>query len=182
MILALAVMTILALIACASASLYAKEVQAKDLSTQLFEERGVSSQLRNEKHHEWERAELAQEQITSLKQEIADIKSGFKNLIADELTQDHGTFIKHRSARKPTAETYRILFDLNTNGQEVIDDLVSRFKRSPFVPDSQGGERETSRRLGRAEVIDFILNKVNVANSPNYNEALEIAYMEQNDD
>ena len=180
MILALAVMTILALIACAS--LYAKEVQAKDLSDQLFEEKEVSSQLRNEKHHEWERAELAQEQITCLKQEIADIKSNFKNLIADELTQDHGTFIKHRSARKPTAETYRILFDLNTNGQEVIDDLVSRFKRSPFVPDSQGGERETSRRLGRAEVIDFILNKVNVANSPNYNEALEIAYMEQKDD
>ena len=180
MILAFAVMTILALIACAS--LYAKEVQAKDLSNQLFEERGVSSQLRNEKHHEWERAELAQEQITCLKQEIADIKSNFKNLIADELTQDHGTFIKHRSARKPTAETYRILFDLNTNGQEVIDDLVSRFKRSPFVPDSQGGERETSRRLGRAEVIDFILKKVNVANSPNYNEALEIAYMEQQND
>ena len=180
MILALAVMTILALIACAS--LYAKEVQAKDLSNQLFEERGVSSQLRNEKHHEWERVQVAQEQITCLKQEIADIKSNFKNLIADELTQDHGTFIKHRSARKPTAETYRILFDLNTNGQEVIDDLVSRFKRSPFVPDSQGGERETSRRLGRAEVIDFILNKVNVANSPNYNEALEIAYMEQQND
>ena len=180
MILALAVITILALIACAL--LHAKEVQAKDLSNQLFEEKGLSSQLRNEKHHEWERAELAQEQITCLKQEIADIKSDFKNLIADEPTQDHGTFIKHRSARKPTAETYRIIFDLNANGQEVIDDLVSRFKRSPFVPDSQGGERETSRRLGRAEVIDFILNKVNVANSPNYNEALEIAYMEQNDD
>ena len=180
MILALAVMTILALIACAL--LHAKEVQAKDLSNQLFEEKRLSSQLRNQKHHEWERVELAQEQITCLKQEIADIKNDFKNLIADEPTQDHGTFIKHRSARKPTAETYRILFDLNTNGQEVIDDLVSRFKRSPFVPDSQGGERETSRRLGRAEVIDFILNKVNVANSPNYNEALEIAYMEQNDD
>ena len=118
----------------------------------------------------------------ALGKEIADIKSDLKNLIADEVTEDHGTFIKHRSARKPTAETYRILFDLNTKGQEVIDDLVSRFKRSPFVPDSQGGERETSRRLGRAEVIDFILNKVNVANSPNYTEALEIAHLEQNDD
>ena len=71
MILAVAVMTILALIACAS--VYAKELQNKDLSNQLFEEKGVSSQLRNEKHYEWERAELAQEQITSLKQEIADI-------------------------------------------------------------------------------------------------------------
>ena len=180
MILALAVMTILALIACAL--LYAKKVQTKDLSNLLFEEKSLSSQLRNEKHHEWERVQVAQEEIAALRQEIADIKSTFKNLIADDPTQDHGTFIKHRSARKPTAETYRILFDLNANGQEVIDDLVSRFKRNPFVSDGNGGERETSRRLGRAEVVDFILNKVNVANSPNYSESLEIAYMEQNDD
>ena len=180
MILAVAVMTILALIACAS--VYAKELQNKDLSNQLFEEKGVSSQLRNEKHYEWERAELAQEQITSLKQEIADIKSEFKNLIADELTKDHGIFIQHRSTRKPTAETFRILFDLDTNGRKVIDDLVFRFKRNLFVSDSEGGERETARRLGRAEVVDFILKKVNVANSPNYNEALEIAYMEQQND
>ena len=180
MIIALAVMTILALIACAL--LHAKEVQVKDLSNQLFDEKGVSSNLRNEKHHEWERAESAQEQITCLKQEIADIKSEFKNLIADELTKDHGIFIQHRSTRKPTAETFRILFDLDTNGRKVIDDLVFRFKRNLFVSDSEGGERETARRLGRAEVVDFILKKVNVANSPNYNEALEIAYMEQQND
>ena len=118
----------------------------------------------------------------ALGKEIADIKSDLKNLIADEVTEDHGTFIKHRSARKPTAETFRILFDLDTNGRKVIDDLVFRFKRNLFVSDSEGGERETARRLGRAEVVDFILKKVNVANSPNYNEALEIAYMEQQND
>ena len=71
---------------------------------------------------------------------------------------------------------------MDQHGQRVLEDLVNRFKRSPFTPDDQGGERETSRRIGHAEVVDFLINKVNVANSPNYNEALEIAYMEQNDE
>jgi len=124
----------------------------------------------------------AQAQATALKQEIADIKEGFKNLIAEDDPQERGNHFRHRVRRKTTAETYRIVFDMDQHGQRVLEDLVNRFKRSPFTPDDQGGERETSRRIGHAEVVDFLINKVNVANSPNYNEALEIAYMEQNDE
>lgn len=124
----------------------------------------------------------AQEQVAALKQEIADIKEGFKNLIAEDDPQERGNHFRHRVRRKTTAETYRIVFDMDQHGQRVLEDLVNRFKRSPFTPDDQGGERETSRRIGHAEVVDFLINKVNVANSPNYNEALEIAYMEQNDE
>lgn len=124
----------------------------------------------------------AQEQVTALKQEIADIKEGFKNLIAEDDPQERGNHFRHRVRRKTTAETYRIVFDMDQHGQRVLEDLVNRFKRSPFTPDDQGGERETSRRIGHAEVVDFLINKVNVANSPNYSEALEIAYMEQNDE
>ena len=124
----------------------------------------------------------AQAQVAALKQEIADIKEGFKNLIAEDDPQERGNHFRHRVRRKTTAETYRIVFDMDQHGQRVLEDLVTRFKRSPFTPDDQGGERETSRRIGHAEVVDFLINKVNVANSPNYNEALEIAYMEQNDE
>ena len=180
MILGFAVMSILALIACAL--LYAAENKAKKLSKELFDERSVSSALRNEKHHESERVMIAQEQVTALKQEIADIKEGFKNLIAEDDPQERGNHFRHRVRQKTTAETYRIVFDMDQHGQRVLEDLVNRFKRSPFTPDDQGGERETSRRIGHAEVVDFLINKVNVANSPNYNEALEIAYMEQNDE
>lgn len=124
--------------------------------------------------------EDAEDKAKALEMELNNYKSAFKVLVADE--EEHGMFIRHRARRKPTAETYRIVFDLDLRGQSIIDDLAFRFKRNPFAPDDQGGERETARRLGRAEVVDFLINKVNVANSPNYDEALELAYMEQNNE
>lgn len=179
MILGFAVMAILALIACAS--LYAAEKKVKKLSNELFDERAVSSTLRNEKHHEWERAEVLQEQVFALKQEIADLKaqpeSDFNELIQEQKEElGFGHHFKWRALRKPTAQTYQIHFDIEPNGQRILEELTARFKRNPFTDD----ERETCRRLGRAEVVDFILNRINTANDPRYDENLELAHMEQN--
>lgn len=187
MILIIAVLAIALLIACAKLYALKQDVneaymEAGRYYDQWESELNASSALRNEMHHESERVMIAQEQVAALKQEIADIKGGFKNLIAEDDPQERGNHFRHRMRRKTTAETYRIVFDMDQHGQRVLEDLVNRFKRSPFTPDDQGGERETSRRIGHAEVVDFLINKVNVANSPNYNEALEIAYMEQNDE
>lgn len=117
-----------------------------------------------------------------VEEELSKYKSAFKELVTEDDPQERGNHFRHRVRRKTTAETYRIVFDMDQHGQRVLEDLVNRFKRSPFTPDDQGGERETSRLIGHAEVVDFLINKVNVANSPNYDEALEIAYMEQNDE
>ncbi|WP_411684284.1 Bbp19 family protein [Acinetobacter indicus] len=181
MILGFAVMAILALMACAL--LYAAENKAKALSNELFKERAISSTLRNEKHHEWERAEVLQGEVYALKQDIADLKTKpeqeFKQL--QEEQQDElgfGQHVKWRSTKKPTSQTYRLHFDIEPNGQRILEELTARFKRNVFTDD----ERETCRRIGRAEVVDFIISRINTANDPRYTEQLELAHMEQNDE
>ena len=177
MILALAVMTIFGLIACAL--LYAKKVQAKDLSNQLFEKQEVSSQLRNEKHHEWERSNILQDEVYALRQEIDGLNASFKNMLAEnEEELGFGHHVKWRSHRKPTSETYRIHFDMEPNGQRILEELTMRFKRGIYTDD----ERETCRRIGRSEVVDFIINRINTANDSKYSEHLELAHMEQYND
>ncbi|MDM1330017.1 hypothetical protein [Acinetobacter indicus] len=181
MILGFTVMAIIALIACAL--LYAAENKAKELSNELFKERAISSTLRNEKHHEWERAEVLQGEVYALKQDIADLKTKpeqeFKQL--QEEQQDElgfGQHVKWRSTKKPTSQTYRLHFDIEPNGQRILEELTARFKRNVFTDD----ERETCRRIGRAEVVDFIISRINTANDPRYTEQLELAHMEQNDE
>ncbi|WP_180056695.1 hypothetical protein [Acinetobacter sp. YH12090] len=181
MILGFAVMAILALIACAL--LYAAENKAKALCNELFKERAISSTLRNEKHHEWERAEVLQEQVFALKQDIADLKAQpdqeFKELVQEQEDElGFGQHVKWRSTKKPTSQTYRLHFDIEPNGQRILEELTARFKRNVFTDD----ERETCRRIGRAEVVDFIISRINTANDPRYTEQLELAHMEQNDE
>lgn len=177
MILGFAVMSILALIACAL--LYASVNKAKKLSKELFDERAISSALRNEKHHEWERANIAEEKITALKQDIADIHASFKkNFIDDEF----GSNASWSGSGIATSKTYFLTFCIDPNGKKIMNDLERRFKQNPFTSD----ERETCRRFGRSEVYDFILNKVNDSQRKDYSEQLEIAFrtglLEQNDE
>ncbi|MFV5507411.1 hypothetical protein [Acinetobacter sp. 197] len=155
----------------------------KDLGNELFKERALSSTLRNEKHHEWERAEVLQGQVFALKQDIADLKAQpdqeFKELIQEQEDElGFGHHVKWRSHRKPTALTYQMHFDMDVNGQRILEELTVRFKRNAFTDN----ERETCRRLGRAEVVDFIINRINTANDPRYDESLELAHMEQNNE
>lgn len=126
---------------------------------------------------------LHEEKLTveALKNELADLQAepeqDFKELIQEQEEElGFGHHFKWRALRKPTAQTYRIHFDIEPNGQRILEELTARFKRNPFTDD----ERETCRRLGRAEVVDFILNRINTANDPRYNEQLELAHMEQN--
>lgn len=119
----------------------------------------------------------AQEQVAALKQELADINASFKNLLAEqEEDLGFGHHFKWRSVRKPTSQNYRILFDLDPNGQRILEDLTVRFKRNAFTE----SERETCLRLGRAQVVDYIINRINTASDSRYSEQLELAHMEQN--
>ena len=103
----------------------------------------------------------------------------FETLLDENEAKDElGHHFKWRQVRKPTSMTYRIHFDMSSDGQRILEELTSRFKRNVFTDD----ERETCRRIGRSEVVDFIINRINTANDPRYSEQLEIAHMEQNNE
>lgn len=126
---------------------------------------------------ECNKTQSLEEKMTSTESELVALKQSFKALLEeDEQTGDLGHHFKWRQLNKPTSRTYQIHFDIEPNGQQILEELTSRFKRSVFTDN----ERETCRRLGRAEVVDFIINRINTANDPRYNEQLERAYMEQN--
>lgn len=89
---------------------------------------------------------------------------------AKEETEEQGNFVRLKRMKRATPETYRNLFDLDLNGQRVLEHLTMVFCKDAFVPDDKGGERETCYRLGSQSVINFIVNNINQANNPNYKE------------
>lgn len=141
-------------------------------------------QITAEKSKADRKIEVMKDTETNLRARLAEAEAKLKQPESDfnELIQEQeeelgfGHHFKWRSHRKPTAQTYQIHFDIEPNGQRILEELTARFKRNPFTDD----ERETCRRLGRAEVVDFILNRINTANDPRYDENLELAHMEQN--
>ena len=159
------------------------QLKVTQLKIKAEDQVNIANRLRMQKDEESERANTAEQKVISLNADLLKLKQSFKNL-QKESDDDlgFGSHIKWHSIEKPTAETYRLVFDLDPNGRKIIDELVARFKRNAFTSDQDGGERETSRRLGRSEVIDFILNRCNTANDPRYSEHLEISAMEQNND
>ncbi|WP_257230031.1 hypothetical protein [Acinetobacter sp. YH12035] len=141
-------------------------------------------QITAEKSKADRKIEVMKDTETNLRARLAEAEAKLKQPESDfnELIQEQdeelgfGHHFKWRALRKPTAQTYQIHFDIEPNGQRILEELTARFKRNPFTDD----ERETCRRLGRAEVVDFILNRINTANDPRYDENLELAHMEQN--
>lgn len=79
-----------------------------------------------------------------------------------------GNLVKRQFVNKATPETYRNVFDLDINGQRILEDLVSIYSRSSYVRGGQDAERESCYRAGQASVVNFILTKINQANDPNY--------------
>lgn len=121
-------------------------------------------------------SDLAKE-LDELKAQSTQPEQDFKELIQEQEEElGFGHHFKWRHHKKPTSKTYQIHFDIEPNGQRILEELTARFKRSVFTND----ERETCRRLGRAEVVDYIINRISTANDPRYDENLELAHMEQN--
>lgn len=141
-------------------------------------------QITAEKSKADRKIEVMKDTETNLRARLAETEAKLKQPESDfnELIQEQeeelgfGHHFKWRALRKPTAQTYQIHFDIEPNGQRILEELTARFKRNPFTDD----ERETCRRLGRAEVVDYIINRINTANDPRYDENLELAHMEQN--
>ena len=74
-----------------------------------------------------------------------------------------------RAVTKPTApgplppEAYARVFENLPEGRQVLEDLVKRFGRSPYVPGGLEGDRATCYNAGRRAVLDFILGRINEA-------------------
>ena len=131
------------------------------------------------KKHQDRMMKIREDQVYVYQEKLADIDQSFKKLVTEQEEElGFGQHIKWRNTEKPTSQVYRIIFDIDPNGQKIINDLTNRFKRNVFTTD----ERETCRRIGRQEVVDFILNRINTANDPRYSEQLEITYMENAND
>lgn len=91
---------------------------------------------------------------------------------SQEEQPEQGTFVKQRKLSAATPDTYRNVFDLDINGQRVLDHLQLTFaNKSTYVRGAQDAERESCYRAGQASVISFIFNQVNRANNPDYKES-----------
>lgn len=174
MILIITVLAILLLITCVG---WWNCYRSKQLVEAVSEfNRNAVNELQIWLHEEKLTVEALENDLANLK---AQPEQEFKQL--QEEQQDElgfGQHVKWRSTKKPTSQTYRLHFDIEPNGQRILEELTARFKRNVFTDD----ERETCRRIGRAEVVDFIISRINTANDPRYTEQLELAHMEQNDE
>ncbi|MGR2670542.1 Bbp19 family protein [Acinetobacter soli] len=125
------------------------------------------SKLEAKRFEQWERAEVLEQIVIDLKQELSERPLPKAD---PEQPEEQGTFVRTRRVKRATPETYRIVFDLDVNGQRVLEHLTQVFCKDAFVPNDKGGERETCYRLGSQGVINFIVNNINTANNPNYEE------------
>lgn len=111
---------------------------------------------------------LHEEKLTveALKAELSE-----RPLPKPEEEPEAGNFVKRKAIRRATPETYRNVFDLDINGQRVLDHLQLTFaNKSTYVRGGQDAERESCFKAGQANVIGFIFNQINQANNPDYKE------------
>lgn len=61
------------------------------------------------------------------------------------------------------AEVYARVFENFPEGKLVLEDLVRRFCRDPYVKGGLEGDRATCYNSGSRAVLDFIVNRINQA-------------------
>ncbi|WKB53015.1 hypothetical protein [Eleftheria terrae] len=64
---------------------------------------------------------------------------------------------------------YLRVFELHPEGVQILDELVTRFGRNPYVP-GHNGDRDTAYNSGQFAVVQFILGRINKANGAHEDE------------
>lgn len=59
------------------------------------------------------------------------------------------------------ATFYRV-FEQSADGQLVLEHLAKRFSQRLWIAGGTEGARETSRRIGQFEVVNYIMHMINV--------------------
>lgn len=106
----------------------------------------------------------AQEELETANLRIEQLEESLRN--KEQKPEEIGAFVQHRALRPATPETYRVVFDLDLNGQRVLEHLTQRYCRNAF----SNTDRETNYKLGQQSVVAGIINEINKANDPNYSE------------
>ncbi len=123
--------------------------------------------------HEVNSSQQIKQHLESAQAEIEQLTIELNKSDGTEDTeQEVGHFVVQRLMRKATPETYRNVFDLNVNGQRILEDLTGRFCQASYVRGGQDAERESCFRAGQSSVVNLILVKISQANDPNYKEEL----------
>lgn len=65
--------------------------------------------------------------------------------------------------RAADADTFHRVFEQSGDGRLVLEYLTQRFARKLWIAGGQEGARETDRRIGQFEVVNFITHMINVA-------------------
>lgn len=60
--------------------------------------------------------------------------------------------------------TYQAVFEHDTRGAAILEDLIRRFGRNPYVKGGLEAQRETDYRAGQKAVLDHIIQQINKAN------------------
>ena len=106
-----------------------------------------------------------------LDEKIAELKASNSQELKPQVDETQGSFVRTRSMKRATPETYRNVFDLDVNGQRVLDDLELVFSsKSTYVRGGHDAERESCFRAGQTSVVGHIFKQINKANDPNYKE------------
>lgn len=105
----------------------------------------------------------------------AENRLNFTPVIQESTTVEdkQATFVQRTELTRATAETYKNVFDLDINGQRVLEDLTRRFCKTTYVRGGHDAERESCFRSGQNSIPQFIINQITRANEPNYTEELD---------
>ncbi|EGJ67661.1 TPA: hypothetical protein PKT77_003506 [Acinetobacter baumannii] len=106
----------------------------------------------------------SQEELNKANSRIQQLEESLRN--KEQKPEEVGTFVQHRALRPATPETYRVVFDLDLNGQRILEHLTQKYCRNAF----SNTDRETNYKLGQQSVVAGIINEINKANDPNYSE------------
>nr|WP_226381311.1 hypothetical protein [Acinetobacter pittii] len=132
----------------------------------------VRSEELEEKYWEENRVHLdtttqltkSQDELVKANSRIQQLEESLRN--KEQKPEEVGTFVQHRALRPATAETYRVVFDLDLNGQRILEHMTQKYCRNAF----SNTDRETNYKLGQQSVVAGIINEINKANDPNYSE------------
>ncbi len=106
----------------------------------------------------------SQEELNKANSRIQQLEESLRN--KEQKPEEVGTFVQHRALRPATPETYRVVFDLDLNGQRILEHLTQKYCRNAF----SNTDRETNYKLGQQSVVAGIINEINKANDTNYSE------------
>jgi hypothetical protein len=66
---------------------------------------------------------------------------------------------------------YQRVFEGDPVGARILEDLIGRFGGNPYTKGGLEAQRETDRKAGSLEVVNFLLRKINQANGAENDES-----------